>query len=111
MSTTPALTPAQVFQEIGALILNNVFSNALPVITAAITQLEANPSELTNPLTAGLFANKFMVDLLATLPAIENESVVSVGQFIESFLTAVQAKVSAPGVSAAQAGAALAAAV
>ena len=111
MSTPATLSPAQVFQEIGQLLLNNVFANALPVITAAISQVEANPAELTNPLTVGLFANKLMVDLLATLPSIENASVVSVGQFVEAFLTTIQAKVSAPGVSAAQAGAALAAAV
>lgn len=111
MSTVPTLSPAQVFQQIGSLMLNTVFTNALPVITTALSQLEANPAELTNPLTAGLFANKLMVDLLATLPSIENEGVQGVAQFIEAFLTAVQAKFAAPGVTAAQAGAALAAAV
>jgi thioredoxin-like negative regulator of GroEL len=106
MSTT--LTPAQVFQQLLGLIENNVFQNALPIITAALTQIEQNPQTVLNPLQSGLFAAKFVADLSAVLPSIENTGVQDAASVVQAFLTGVITKLNTNPATAAQVGAALA---
>jgi hypothetical protein len=98
------LTPEQVFQQILGLIENNVFTNAMPVIAAALAAVEANPQTVLNPLQSGLFAAKFVADLSATLPSIESTGVQGAAQVVQAFLTGVITKLNAAPVSAAQVG-------
>jgi hypothetical protein len=93
--TTATTTPAEIFQEIVALLANDVFTNALPVITTALTTLTSNPQEVLNPLNAGLFVGKFIADLNATLPTIEASAVEGAAQLANTLLATVSAKVSA----------------
>lgn len=107
MSAT--LTPAQVFQQIFALLENNVFTNALPVISGAAATVAANPQTVLNPLQSGLFAAKFVADLTATLPTIENDGVQGAAQIVQAFLTTTITKLNAnPPTTPAALGAALA---
>lgn len=99
-----SLTPEQVFQQILGLIENNVFTNAMPVIAGALATVEANPQTVLNPLQSGLFAAKFVADLSATLPSIENSGVQGAAQVVQAFLTGVITKLNAAPVSAAQVG-------
>ena len=114
MSTpAPAVSASQVFQEIVALLANDVFTNALPIITQALTTVSANPQEVLNPLNSGLFVGKFIADLAATLPTIESSAITGAAQIANALLSGVSAKVStaAAATSPAAVGAQIASAV
>lgn len=102
--TTSTLTPAQVFQQLTALAANTVFISAMPVITNALSQVEANPQQVLNPLNSGIFAVQFMANLQAVLPTIENDAVQATAQLVEAFLTAVTTKFATAGTTAAAIG-------
>lgn len=87
-----SLTTAQVFGQIAALAGEDVFQNALPVVTSTLSSIQSNPGQWTNPLSAGLLANKFLVDLLATVPALEQSAVQGAATLVNSVLTAVSSK-------------------
>ena len=89
------LSALQVFSQLAALAEQDVFTNAVPVINSTLANIQANPAQWTNPLSAGLLANKFLVDLTATLPTLENSAVSGAAQLVGAILTAVNAKLTA----------------
>lgn len=102
-----SLTPEEVFQQLGSLLLNNVFTNALPVVTTALAKVEANPSMVLNPLTSGIFAAQFVADITATLPTIEASATQQAATLVQSFLAVLITKAQSITTTAASVGTAL----
>ena len=89
------LSASQVFSQLATLAGEDVFTNAVPVISATLSSIEANPAQWTNPLSAALLANSFLAQLTATLPAMEQSAVTGAAQLVGAVLTAVNAKLTA----------------
>jgi hypothetical protein len=90
-----SLTASQVFSQLAQLAEQNIFTNAVPVINSTLLNIEANPAQWTNPLSAALLGNQFLVNLLATLPSLENSAVTSAATLVQSVLTTVNTKIEA----------------
>jgi hypothetical protein len=86
------LSASQVFSQLAALAEQDVFTNAVPVINSTLANIQANPAQWTNPLSAGLLANQFLVNLTATLPNLQNSAVTGAAQLVGAILTAVNTK-------------------
>jgi hypothetical protein len=86
------LTAEQVFSQLAQLAQQDIFQNAVPVISSTLANIQANPAEWTNPLSAGLLANQFLVNLTATLPNLQNSAVAGAAQLVGAILTAVNTK-------------------
>lgn len=110
MSSTSAST---IFSQLAALAGNDVFTNVVPVIGAALADIEANPSEWTNPVTAIIKGNAFLANLTATLPTIESSAVTGAAQLVGAIVTGLQSKLTASAAAAtpAQVGAEIAGSV
>lgn len=103
--TTPApATQAQIFQQLAALIANQTFQAAGPVITAALSQVSSNPQTVLNPLNSGLFVAKFIADMTATLPVIENSAVAGIAQLAQALITSLTSQFATAPVTATQIG-------
>jgi hypothetical protein len=87
-----SLTASQVFSQLAALAEQDVFTNALPVISSALSDIQANPASWTNPATAILKGNAFLANLTATLPTIENSAVMGAAQLVGAIVTSLNAK-------------------
>jgi CO dehydrogenase/acetyl-CoA synthase delta subunit len=98
------LTASEVFSQLAALAEQDIFVNALPVINTTLANIQANPAQWTNPLSASLLANKFLVDLTATLPSLENTAVSGAATLVGALLTAINAKLIASSGSVTAAG-------
>jgi hypothetical protein len=96
-----------IFSQIAELAGNDVFTAVVPVINSALADIEANPAEWTNPVTAIAKGNAFLANLVATLPTIENNAVTGAGQLVQAVVTGLAAKLTsvAGSVTPAQVGA------
>jgi hypothetical protein len=89
---TTTLTASEVFAQLAALAEQDVFVNVIPVINSTLANIQANPAQWTNPLSASLLANQFLVNLTATLPTLESSAVSGAASVVQSILTTVNAK-------------------
>lgn len=88
-------TVSEVLSQMTALVAEAVFQNVMPVLSAADTNVQANPQLILNPLNAGIFGMQLYANLQAAIPATENAAVVDVAEFAQAAFTALNAKVAA----------------
>jgi hypothetical protein len=89
------LTASQVFAQLASLAEQDVFTNVLPVLNSTLSNIQANPAQWTNPLSAALLANQFLASLTATLPSIEQSAVSGAASLVQAILTSASAKLTA----------------
>lgn len=90
--TTSALTIASQF---ATLLGEDLFLNFAPVIGTAVSNVNANPQLVLNPLNAGIFGVQLLANLQAAIPGTESVAVQDVAQIAQAALTALNAKMAA----------------
>lgn len=98
--TTAAVTGTNIFSELASLTASEVFPPVLTLVNSTLADIEANPQEWVNPITATIKGNAFVTNLIATLPAIENSAVPAAAQLISAVLNTLAAKLSSVKVTA-----------
>lgn len=98
------LTASEVFSQLAALAGQDVFTNVVPLISATLADIEANPASWVNPATAIIKGNQFLANLTATLPTIETSAVTGAAQLVGAIITGLNAKLAAAATSVTAAG-------
>lgn len=81
------------FDELAALAVSQALPPILTLTNATLADIETNPQEWLNPISGLIKGKAFLDNLVATLPAIENNLVPAAAQVVSSALSTISAKI------------------
>lgn len=83
-----------------AVVASDGFSKLAPVITSTLADIQANPHQWTDPLTAPLKVVKFQADLAGALPNAQDVSVADAAGLVSGLWSKVMADLAAKAAAA-----------